>query len=72
MGLFRGKNAEICRTDGIQDTGMVVAFLEIGQDVNFRKIMWEDGRVIREEKDLLRALGAAKDIQKDTFRYSYP
>ena len=30
-----------------------------------RKIMWEDGGIIREEKGLLRALGAVKDLQKE-------
>jgi succinate dehydrogenase/fumarate reductase flavoprotein subunit len=30
-----------------------------------RKIMWEDGGIIREEKGLSRALGAVKDIQNE-------
>jgi succinate dehydrogenase/fumarate reductase flavoprotein subunit len=30
-----------------------------------RKIMWEDGGIIREEKGLSRALGIVKDIQKE-------
>jgi succinate dehydrogenase/fumarate reductase flavoprotein subunit len=31
-----------------------------------RKIMWEDGGIIREEQGLIRALGAVKDIQNET------
>jgi succinate dehydrogenase/fumarate reductase flavoprotein subunit len=30
-----------------------------------RKIMWEDGGIIKEEKGLSRALGAVRDIQKE-------
>jgi succinate dehydrogenase/fumarate reductase flavoprotein subunit len=30
-----------------------------------RKIMWEDGGIIREEKGLVRALGAVRDIQNE-------
>ena len=30
-----------------------------------RKIMWEDGGIIREEKGLSRALGAVKDLQEE-------
>jgi succinate dehydrogenase/fumarate reductase flavoprotein subunit len=31
-----------------------------------RKIMWEDGGIIREEQGLIRALGAVKDIHNET------
>jgi succinate dehydrogenase/fumarate reductase flavoprotein subunit len=35
-----------------------------GKD-RLRKIMWEDGGIIREEKGLFRALGAVKEIQNE-------
>jgi succinate dehydrogenase/fumarate reductase flavoprotein subunit len=35
-----------------------------GKD-RLRKIMWEDGGIIRDEKGLCRALGAVKDIQNE-------
>ena len=35
-----------------------------GKD-RLRKIMWEDGGIIRDEKGLFRALGAVKDIQNE-------